>query len=251
MPRHYKAVTDHRPIDYAKDLNAIHRYFKGKTNRLLSIYRRWKLSPPNHDDTRAIIEQVTRRLIDFALACDAFPKRTRRQLMATVKEISKRPVAFLVNTGKYDPEAVARVYEAFARGSPENRLTLSLFEVGRGPPPPAEALGQAASRAMEELAKQIAEDSQVGGQTLVLQREVIEDLSAIFLQFGGTLKRSTQCHDDPLTEFTYQGPFHDFLKLVLPPVRPFARKAGFKMESIRSLVAIPSKEHPAARKDRP
>ena len=74
----------------------------------------------------------------------------------------------------------------------------------------------------------------MGGQTLVLQRELIQDLAAIFLRFGGSLKRSTQFNIDLPAEYSYHGPFHDFLRLVLVPVRPFARKAGFKMESIRS-----------------
>ena len=65
----------------------------------------------------ALIEQVTRRLIDFALVCDAIPMRTPLKLMATVKEIAKRPAKFLSDVGSYDPEAVALVYDAFTRGS--------------------------------------------------------------------------------------------------------------------------------------
>jgi hypothetical protein len=239
MPQHYKAVTDHSPIDYRKDLNSIPRHFRGKGEHFLAIYDRWKMPAPEHDDLRALIEQVTRRLIDFALTCDAIPMRTPHKLKATVKEVAKRPSEFLSDVGRYDPEAVALVYDAFTRGSPENRLIFLQFEAGLGPPPPAEAIAEAASKVLGDLAEQAKNNPGVGGQTLVLQRELIQDLAAIFLRFGGSLKRSTQFDNSVLGERVYKGPFHDFLKLVLPPVRQFARKAGFKMESIRSLVGLP------------
>lgn len=242
MSRHYKAITDHRSIDYGEDLNSIERYFRGKGDSFRAISTRWKLPPPETDDVGALVEQVRRRLIEFALVCDAVPMRTPRKLMATVKEIAKRPAEFLAKVGEYDPEAVARVYSAFTRGSPENRVVLSQFEAGNGPPPSTEAIARAALQALEELQTMQAETSHVGGQKLVLQRELIQDLAAIFVRFGGSLKRSTQFDIELPAQYSYNGPFHDFLKLVLVPVRPFARKAGFKMESIRSRVAIVSKD---------
>jgi len=249
MSRHYNAKTDHSPIDYDKDLNAISRYFRGKGDQFQAIYRRWKLPVPEHDDVGTLIEQVTRRLIDFALVCDAVPMRTPRKLMATVKEMANRPAKFLSDVGRHDPEAVALVYDAFTRGSAENRLVLSQFEAGEDIRPPAEAIAEAATKVLGDLAKQSKNNPGVGGQTLVLQRELIQDLAVIFLRFGGSLKRSTQFNIELPAKYSYHGPFHDFLKLVLFPARPFARKAGFKMESIRSLVGIPDGEGQAKRKD--
>jgi hypothetical protein len=242
MPRHYKAKTDHSPIDHKKDLHAITRYFRGKGDHLLAIYDRWELTAPEHDDVGALVELITRRLIDFVLVCDAIPMRTPRKMMATVKEIAKRPAKFLSDVGSYDPEAVARVYDAFTRGSPENRLILSQFEAGEDTRPSEEAIAQAAFKVLEDLIKKIEDSSGVGGQTLVLQRELIQDLAKIFLRFGGSLKRSTQFDNDLPAKYFYHGPFHDFLRIVLVPVRPFARRAGFKMESVRSLVGIPGQE---------
>jgi hypothetical protein len=243
MPRHYKAVTDHGPIDYHKDLRAIARYFREKGAQFLAIYDRWKLPAPAHDDLRSLIEQVTRRLIDFALACDAIPKRTPRKLRATVREIARRPAKFLADVGSYDPEAVALVYGAFIRGSRENRLILSQFEAGDDTRPPEEDIAQAAFKVLDDLTKNIEDDPRVGGQTLILQRELIQDLAVIFVRFGGSGKRATQFMKDLPAQYIYHGPFHHFLALVLVPVRPFAGKAGFKMESIRSLVAIPDWEN--------
>lgn len=239
MARHYKAVTDHVPIDHKKDLHAIARYFRGQGDNFLAIFDRWKLRRPEHDDVGVLVEQVTRRLIDFALVCDAIPMRTPRKLMATVKEITRRPAKLLSNVGSYDPEAVARVYVAFTRGSREDRLILSQFESGNGPPPPEDAIAHAASVVLKDLTAQIKDGSGAGGQTLVLQRELVQDLAVIFLRSGGSLKRSTRFNERLPQLYSYHGPFHDLLELVLVPVGPFARKAGFRMASIRSLVAIP------------
>lgn len=239
MPRHYKAVTDHRPIDYQKDLDAISRYSRGRGDDLRAIFLRWKLRPLEEDEIGALISRVTRRLVDFALVCDAVPMRTPQKLMATVSRIAKRPDAFLASSHTYDPEAVALLYDAFARGSPDNRLLLSLFEVGEGPPPSAKAIALAASQVQVELQTQSDNTPHVGGQTLVLQRELIQDLAVIFLKFGGSLKPSTRFNIKLPASYSYHGPLHDFLTLVLPPVRKFASRAGFKMESIRSLAKIP------------
>jgi hypothetical protein len=249
MPRHYKAVNDHSPIDYHKDLRATARYFREKGAQFLAIYDRWKLPAPAHDDLRSLIELVTRRLIDFALVCDAIPMRTPLKLMATVRDIAKRPTEFLSDVGRYDPEAVALVYDAFTRGSPENRLILSQFEAGEDTRPPEEDIAQAAFKVLDDLTEQIEDDPRVGGQTLILQRELIQDLAKLFLRCGGSLKRSTQFNNDLPAKYSYQGPFHDFLKLVLVPARSFASKAGFKMESIRSLAGIPDGIRPVERED--
>lgn len=251
MPRHYKAVTDHRPIDYGQDLRSIARYFRGKGDNFRAIFARWKLRPLENDDAGALIEQVTRRLIDFALVCDAIPMRTPLKLRATVREIAKRPAKFLSDVGRYDPEAVALVYDAFTRGSPDNRLVLSQFEAGANTRPPEDAIARAASEVLADLEKQIEDDPRVGGQTLVLQRDLIQDLAVIFVKFGGSLKRSTQFNVNLPAMYEYHGPFHDLLELVLVPARLFARKAGFKLESIRSLVTIPDGDNSSMTKSDP
>ncbi|PZF78266.1 hypothetical protein DK847_00100 [Aestuariivirga litoralis] len=243
MPRHYKAVIDHSPIDYHKDLRAIARYFRGKGAQFLAIYDRWKLPAPAHDDLRALLEQVTRRLIDFALACDAIPMRTPLKLMPTVRRIARRPAEFLAKVHKYDPQAVALVYDSFTRGCRENRLVLSQFEAGEDTRPPDEEIARAASVVLADLQRKNEDDSHKGGQTLVLQRELIQDLAVMFVRSGGSGKRTTQFNMDLPALYIYHGPFHAFLALVLIPVRPFARKSGFKMESIRSLATIPDWEN--------
>jgi hypothetical protein len=167
--------------------------------------------------------------------------RTPHKPKATVKEIAKRPSEFLSDIGRHDPEAVALVYDAFIRGSPENRLILLQFEAGEDTRPPEEETVLAAFKGLGDLTKQAKDNPGVGGQTLVLQRELIQDLAAIFLKFGGSLKRSTQFNIELPAKYSYHGPFHEFLELVLVPARPFASKAVFKMESIRSLVTIPNR----------
>lgn len=241
MARDYKALTAHAPIDYQDDLDAVSSYFEGKDNEFLFIFERWNLRRREYDDVEALIDRVTQRLVQFALECDALPLRTPRKLRATVQAIARHPADFLANVGRYDPEAVALVYAAFTKGSPQNRLLLSSFEADRGAAPPAEAIAQAASVVLVDLEEQISKTDHVGGQTLVLQRNLVRDLASIFVNSGGSLKRSTRFHSAG-EEFSYHGPFHDFLELVLPPVRTFARKAGFRMESTRSLITIPKKD---------
>ena len=85
MPRHYKAITDHVPIDYESDLNAIEQYFEGKGKDLEALHARWKLRPLEFDDSAALVEQLKRRIVRFALDCNANPQRTPLQLIATAK----------------------------------------------------------------------------------------------------------------------------------------------------------------------
>ena len=151
--------------------------------------------------------------------------RTLRQLSATVTRIAKSPEEFLADVGRWDPEATARVYAAFARGSRQNRLLLERFEAGEGPPPATEAIAKAAFEVRDELARQMANAPQVGGQTLALRRDFILKLAAIFVKFGGSLRRSTRFNLRVPACFTYHGPFHDFLALVLPPVMLFCTQS--------------------------
>lgn len=154
MVRHYKAVTDHTPIDFEDGLEAIESYFEGRSEEIRSIFGHWKHRPPEPDDVEALIDLTTRRLIEFALVCDAIPMRTPLKLEATVKAMAKRPAEFLANVRYYHPEAVALVYDAFTRESKENRVLLSHFEAGSGPPPPAEAIAQAAFKVWDDLIEQ-------------------------------------------------------------------------------------------------
>jgi hypothetical protein len=158
--------------------------------------------------------------------------------MATVRAIARKPIAFLGNLGTYDPEAAAKVYGAYGSVSLENRLRLSQFEAGLGPAPPAEEIAAAAARVLCYLEAETQKDSHVGGQTLELRNELVLDLATIFKNFGGRTTRVTRFDPDRVPAHFEDGPFHGFLEIVIPAARPFAKRAGFRMQSLPSLVAI-------------
>jgi hypothetical protein len=240
MTRHYKAITDHVPIDYHAHLNRIDVYFNWKHRELVELFERRKLRELEGDDCQSLICQLKRRLTSFALDCNALPLRTPRQLMATARAIARNPLAFLKDPGKYDPEVVARIYDASAIASRENQLLLADFECRRGPPPPVEDLVTGAQKVLNDLEATAEGKSHRGGQTLALQRELAVDLARIFKAFGGRVTRITRFDQHAEAQPLYRevGPFHDFLKLVLPPAFLFAKRAGFKMKSIRSIVGM-------------
>lgn len=240
MPRHYKAITDHVPIDHGADLDRIEDYFNGTRKELEALFARWKLRPIQFDDWEAMIFQLKRRVTGFALDCNALPMRTPRQLMATVKAIARDPQAFLKDPGKYDPEIVARIYDATANASRDNQLLLADFECRRGPPPPVENVVIGARKVVNDLEATAEGKSHRGGQTLALQRKLAVDLAKIFQSFGGRVSRITRFDQHAETPPLYRevGPFHEFLKLVLPPALLFAKRAGFKLKSIRSIVGM-------------
>lgn len=239
MPRHWKAITNHVPMDFGHDLDEIVAYFADRDREFVSVFERWKLRPLQFDEVGPLIAQLRRRLIGFALDCNALPLRTPQQLMATVKAIAKDPRTFLERVGQYDPEAVARVYGAYAGKSDERRKTLEDFEWGKGPPPPVEDIVVAANAVRARLEAELRKTSHRGGQELVLQIELILDLARIFENHGGRIKRITRLDPERRPEYVEYGPFHDFLGIVVPPARASARRAGFRMQSIRSLAGIP------------
>lgn len=237
MPRHYNAITDHVPIEYDSDLDEITAYFRAHAEDLRGLFERWALRPLESDDGDALIEQLNRRVTGFALDCNALPLRTPRQLMATVKAIRIDPEAFLRDVGRYDPEAVARVYGAYASVSVVNRTQLAGFEAGLGPAPRPDEIAAAAANILGDLEAEARAVSRVGGQPLTLQQNLAHDLARIFKNFGGRVTRVTRFYPDARPQYIETGPFHDFLELVLPPARPFAERAGFRLKSIRSLVS--------------
>ena len=160
--------------------------------------------------------------------------------MATAKAIARNPQAFLKDPGKYDPEVVAQIYDASAIASRENQLLLAEFECRRGPPPPVEDVVTGAQMVVNDLQATAQGKLHRGGQTLALQRELAVNLAKIFKNFGGRVSRITRFDQHAETQPVYRevGPFHEFLKLVLPPALLFAKRAGFKMKSIRSIVGM-------------
>lgn len=236
MPRHYKAITDHASVDYHVHLNRIDVYFNWKHDELVALFKRWGFPPLEADDSEALIAALKRRASGFALECNAVPLRTPLQLMPTVRAIARRPRAFLDRVGDYDPRASAMVYGAFVGLSSDNRMLLARYEAGTGPEPPAEGIAEAANKVLCHLETKIQRNSRVGGQTLVLQRKLVRDLARIFLNFGGFISRVTRFDPESRPQYVETGPFHDFLEIVLPPAQPFAKRAGFQMKSIRSMV---------------
>ncbi|WP_421693936.1 hypothetical protein [Aestuariivirga sp.] len=228
-------------MNYCNDLDEIDLYFTGRDKEFVSLFERWKLRLLEFDDCAALIAQLRRRLTDFALNCNAMPLRTPRQLMPTVRAIAESPLVFLEHVGNYDPEAVARVYGAFIGDSVERSKVLEDFEWGKGPPPDLEAIAEAVVKVVNELALEISDASHRGGQRLVLQNELILDLAGIFESFGGKIVRITRFDPQRQPSYVEDGPFHQFLKIVVPPARASARRAGFRMQSIRSLAGIPRK----------
>ena len=233
------AITNHAPMDFGHDLDEIQAYLTERADDLVAIFQRRKLRPLEFDEVGPLIAQLQRRLIGFAFDCNALPLRTPRQLIPTVKAIAKDPATFLARVGEYDPEAVARIYGAYAGDSEERRKILEDFEWGKGDPPPVEAIVLAAKKVLADLEAEKRKTSHQGGQTLVLQNALILDLARIFENHGGRLSRNTRFVAQKLPESVEDGPFHDFLGIVVPPVRASAERAGFRMRSIRSLAGIP------------
>jgi hypothetical protein len=98
MTRHYKAITDHVPIDYLAHLNRIDVYFNWKARELVELFERRKLRELEGDGCQSLICQLKRRLTSFALECNALPLRTPQQLMATAQAIARNPQAFSSKT---------------------------------------------------------------------------------------------------------------------------------------------------------
>jgi hypothetical protein len=241
MSRHYKAITNHVSLDYGAALDEIEVYLDGKGEELKALFLRWKLRVFEFDDREALIAQLKRRLTGFALDCDALPMRTPHQLRATVKVIARRPQAFLNDVGRYDPEAAARVYGAYAAVSDENHARLEKFEWGTGPAPPAGAIADAAHKVLSDLEVEMQRIACIGGQPLVLQHGLAHDLARIFRNFGGRTSRVIRYYGQRSPTHVEDGPFFGFLEIVVPPVRPFAERAGFRLKSTRSMVEMARK----------
>lgn len=240
MPKHYKAVTNHVPIDYHAHLNRIDVYFNWKWKELVELFHCWKLRKLEYDDCQALIDQLKRRLTSFALDCNALPIRTPRQLMATAKAIARNAQAFQQDPGTFDPEVVARISDKIAGVSRNSQLLLANFECRSGSPLSTENIVAAARMVVTDLQNTAKEKSHRGGQALLLQRDLAIDLATIFKRFGGRTTRVTRfdLSNEFAPAYREDGPFHDFLELVLPPALLFARRAGLKMKSIRSMVKM-------------
>ena len=91
MSRHYKAITNHVPMDFGQELDQIETYFRGLHEAFVSLFERWTHRPLEFDEVGPLIAQLQRRLVGFALDCNALPLRTPQQLMATVRVIAKDP----------------------------------------------------------------------------------------------------------------------------------------------------------------
>lgn len=236
MGRHYGAILSHVPLDYGDTLEEIGQHLVQKRQEFVDLFQRWRLGPLEFDDSSALIDQLERRLVGFVHDCCALPNRTPNQLMPTVKLIARNPSDFLRNMNRYDPEATALVYSAFGDVSEENRKELEEFEWGRGPAPQLEEIAKAASEVLAYLRGLTRQRSRRGGQHLVLQGSLVWDLARIFIGYGGRVTQINRWVDTRSPEyFSEDAPFPAFLELVLPPVRPLAAKAGFRMQSTRSM----------------
>ena len=238
MSRYHKAVTDFVPIDYELHLGRIDVYFDWQHKALVKLFDDWGLRPLLSDDCEALVDQLKRRLVSFALDCNSLPMRTPNQLVSTVRAILRNPSDFVEKSERYDPEVVALMLGALGGVSHEASVRVHEYELGTGSRPGREDVLEAARSVLRKLQSESSAMSNVGGQNLVLQRQLIKDLAQIFKNYGGRVTRITRFVDeDPRPRYVEGGPFHDFLAIVLPPALLFARRAGLKMKSHRSLVA--------------
>ena len=138
--------------------------------------------------------------------------------MATVRKIAQNPEDFLDSCEKFDLEASALVWDEVARRSPANRILVTKFELSFGTGPLPSEIALAAGTVLGRL--EVLEQNR-GRPYLALQTNLACELGRIFRGYGGRITR--------ITFDSETGPFHEFLNLILPAVRTFAKNAGFDL----------------------
>lgn len=220
MPTRYKPITDHRSIEYRRALTRITvRIAKLKAD--LKTLLEADIGPFDDDDIASIAERVRQTLICFALNCNAYPLRTPRKHMATVRDIVEDPGAFLKNSGSYDPAVVNMIVGCCAAASLANLRALLESEIGQGSGPSLGEIRKAAEVVLVRLEEEAAATKTGGRPEVTLRKQLAVDLGTLYHSIGGHIVRSV--HDSET------GPFHRFLTLYVPIARPFARKAGFAL----------------------
>ena len=213
MPTVYSPVTDHRSLDYLNDLNSIHQWIDSHRFQIEQLLENYGVKL-EYDDRDRFYDELKTELVKFALECNAIPLRTPRMLIATVSKIAQKPQEFLEKSDKFDPEATALVWDEVARRSPANRELVTNFELGIGSGPLPSEIALAARIVLERLEVQAGQQNR-GRPHLVSQTTLACELGRIFRGQGGRITRITFDGET--------GPFHDFLNLVLPAVRTFAK----------------------------
>lgn len=141
-------------------------------------------------------------------------------LMATAGRIAQNPQEFLDTSDKFDPEVTAMIWDEVVRRFPTSWGSVAKFELGFGSGPPPNEVAQAGSDVLERL-EAMANQQGRGRPHLELQSTLACDLGEIFRAHGGRITRITFDGET--------GPFHEFLDLILPAVRSFARDANFDL----------------------
>jgi len=218
MPTKYKPVLNHESVDIEIDLDeiaikainlwpAIREAFTGCDIHL------------EYDDRERILTDIVSVLTRFVLTCDALPLRTPNMMLATANEIKRNPQKFLNLSERFDPEVNAMVLDEAARLSATTNVAIQEFELGLGIGPPPSEIARAADNVVQLLENRRV--SKIGRPHLGLQAELAVSLGRVFRSKGGKITRITFDGES--------GPFHNFLDVLLPIVRKFARKAGFDL----------------------
>lgn len=219
MPTKYKAILDHVPLDCETDLNAIAAHVERCCEAVQNLLVRCGADPQDVDLERILTDAIT-ILTRFALDCNALPQRTPKMLMATASKIAQNPQEFLDTSEGFDPEVNAMVWDEVVRQTSTSWVTAAKFELGIGSGPPPTEIAQAANNVRIRLKAKAGQQGR-GRPHLELQTDLALDLGRIFRAQGGRITRITFDGES--------GPFHEFLELLLPAVRPFAKDAGFDL----------------------
>jgi len=227
MPTKYKPILNHVGLDYEVELDAI----AVRVEVCWQAIREAFIKCGKHlesDDKERIVTDIVTILTRFVLNCDALPVRTSNMMIATASEIAKNPQKFLDLSERFDPEVNAMILDAAARFSAATNASVQKFELGEGNGPPSEDIAKAASNVIQFLQRRTGTKAKVGRPYLGLQTDLAVALGRVFRNHGGKITRTT--HDGE------SGPFHEFLEVLLPAVRPFAQKAGFDLNVMTMVV---------------
>lgn len=229
MPTRYKPERDHRPLGWGSaergeadpEVERLVAGLRSNTERIGGAFRQCGRELA-YDDLDPLLDRLQVIIIRFVAECRAHPMRTARQLLPTVKEIRQDPERFLIDVGKYSPEAVAIVYEMFLLLFP-GKLDLAAFEAGEGSVPSAHDIWAAADVAVG-LLEQEAERQNPGRPKMVLVDELAASLAGQFRGLGGHLRRTVS--------ETESGPFLSFVEAVVEPARTLVGVSGYSLNPV-------------------
>jgi hypothetical protein len=212
MPTTYKAVRDHRPLEWTIAAERIRRFLDEHLETLARLGR-GDSTDLEEDALVPLREHIELFLIQFLSQYSARPSRSPNKLEATLRHIVRKPDEFIKDVSIYDPEVVEWVYGAHARQSPEHKREVLLFEIGRGSLS-REAVSAAATAAIEEI-KRINVENKKGGRP---KDDVLNYFASravrLFEAAGGTATA------------TSGNQFWRFVELLREPVLKAAKEAG-------------------------